>query len=114
MDDQLVTKIIEQIASINQQTDHLDKAYQAMSNLADTDSAVEQSEAIVEIIRERESTNRKALSLLEKMLDNYKPAKDRNSQVVAETYKMQVIENLIEHNDLGQNTDLIREFMQDL
>ena len=93
----------EQIASINQQTDHLDKAYQSIADLADTNSAVEQSDAIVEIIRERESTNRKALSLLEGMFEN----KSVNP-------KENVIHSLIVHNSSGRNDALIRELLQEL
>ena len=101
--EQLVTQILEQVTKINDQTQHLNKAFQAIAEISGSDYAVEQSEAMVEMVREREETNRKALSLLESMLDN----KLANP-------KMRVIDRLSTNNISGANTELIRELLQEI
>ena len=104
LSESLVAQVMAQIAKINDHTDYFDKALKTIADLADTDHAEEQTESIVEMIREREATNRKMLSTLESLLNSSK----------ASNPKLDIINTIAKSNSLGHSNNLIKELIQDL
>ena len=106
--------ILEQITKITSQTEYLNQTVQTIGNVSDSEYAFEQSESLVNIVRERELTNRQALGMLEKIYDDLKPVNDNEAEMVTKKFKFDVINSLIVHNEDGDNNDLIRDLIQQL
>ncbi len=76
--------ILSQIAKIQEQTEYLNKALEQLSQMSDGDSGgagapgnilgEAKAQAIGDVVRCRETTNQKMLSLYEKMYDDLRPS----------------------------------------
>lgn len=96
--------ILSQIAKIQEQTEYLNIALKKLSQMGDGESGSPGSpvniqgqakaQAIADIVRCRETTNQKMLSLYEKMYDDLKPDNENK--------KLDVLENLAQ---IAANTD---------
>lgn len=92
--------ILSQIAKIQEQTEYLNIALEKLSQMGDGESCAPgspgniQGQAIADIVRCRETTNQKILSLYEKMYDDLKP--DNGNK------KLDVLERLAQ---IAANTD---------
>lgn len=96
--------ILSQIAKIQEQTEYLNNALEKLSQMGDGESGnpgspgniqgQAKAQAICDIVRCRETTNQKMLSLYEKMYDDLKP--------LNENKKLDVLEKLAQ---IAANTD---------
>ena len=97
--------ILSQIAKIQEQTEYLNKALEQLSQMSDGDSGSSgapgnilgeaKAQAIGDVVRCRETTNQKMLSLYERMYDDLRPS---------EVKKMDILERISAYN-VGQKGD---------
>ncbi len=92
--------ILSQIVKIQAQTEHLDNAIETLSQMGNGEGTPgniqgqAKAQAIAEVVRCRETTNQKMLSIYEKMYDDLKPG--------SENRKLDVLEALAQ---IAANTD---------
>lgn len=110
--------ILSQIAKIQEQTEYLNDALEKLSQMGDGESGAPGSpgniqgqakaQAFADIVRCRETTNQKMLSLYEKMYDDLKPD-DGNK-------KLDVLEKLAQiatnTDDFSEKSDLLTTIRQ--
>jgi len=114
-----VDKIFDQITTLISQMDHVTQAMEIIEKMpTELNDHGSRGQAIGNIVHAREETNRKALSLLEKMYDDLNPANlsaeekaEREAKRDSKKMRRDTIRDLIIHN---RDENLIREFYNEL
>ncbi|MCL2664681.1 MAG: hypothetical protein FWE82_03635 [Defluviitaleaceae bacterium] len=110
-----VKYLLQQIEKIQADQQHIHDTLQQIGKIvthepslnADDTSGAAKAQAVNDVVRAREETNRQMLSLYEKMYDDIKPPKPAS---YAETEKFKMISNFINNPN---NNDTINDYIGD-
>ncbi len=112
--------ILSQIEKIAEQTEHLHAALEKLSQMGDGDSGgpgcpgniqgQAKAHAISDIVKSREATNQRLISLYEKMYDDLKPT---NANQNLDVLKLDVLDKLLSNSDYFESENGLASDMLD-